>query len=245
MTGRTIGRKLAERRALCASSLPITSVSMFNAALLAFADVTSPAFRGVLIKSLLLTVALFAALLIGLEAALPHLAETGFAWADVLIGLVAALGLLAGFVFLLAPVTALFAGLYLDRIASIVEARHYPEDPPGRDLAMATALVMGLKFAIILLLVTLASLPLLFIGFGALILVAANARLISREYVEMIARRHMPAEEARLLRMENGPKLFVAGLLPALLALVPLANLFLPLFCTAYFTHITKGLKRL
>lgn len=215
---------------------------MFTAAALALADVTSPAFRGVLVKSLALTLALFVALLLGIEWALPQVTHVGAEWAEVLIGLAAALGLIAGFIFLLAPVTALFAGLYLDQIARAVEAAHYPSDPPGRDLPTGEALLMGLKFGIVVLLVTLATLPLLFVGLGALLLVAANAWLISREYVEMIARRHMDRGAARQLRIDNGPELFIAGLLPAVIALVPLANLFLPLFCTAYFTHLTKRL---
>jgi CysZ protein len=56
--------------------------------------------------------------------------------------------------------------------------------------------------------------------------------------------RHMPVEEARLLRRENSTQIFAAGLIPAVLALIPFVNLAVPLFSTSYFVHIFKGLKR-
>ena len=46
--------------------------------------------------------------------------------------------------------------------------------------------------------------------------------------------------EARALRRANAPSIFMAGLLPALFALVPLLNLLMPLFATSYFIHVFK-----
>ena len=75
-------------------------------------------------------------------------------------------------------------------------------------------------------------------------LLIANAYLLSREYFEMAAMRHMPVEEAKQLRREKSIEVFSAGFIPAILALVPLVNLTVPLFSTSYFVHIFKGLKR-
>ncbi len=55
--------------------------------------------------------------------------------------------------------------------------------------------------------------------------------------------RHMPAEAARTLRRENGPFVFLAGLLPAAISLVPIVNLAVPLFATSYFTHLFKSVR--
>jgi CysZ protein len=71
----------------------------------------------------------------------------------------------------------------------------------------------------------------------------ANAFLLGREYFEMAAMRHMPPAEARKLRKENSPQIFIAGLLPALLALVPIVNLAVPLFATSYFVHLFKQVR--
>jgi CysZ protein len=91
--------------------------------------------------------------------------------------------------------------------------------------------------------VNIAVLPLVFTGIGALALIVANAYLLSREFFEMIAMRHMPVDEARLLRRDNTPRIFAAGLVPALLSMIPVVNLVVPLFATSYFTHIFKQVR--
>ena len=91
------------------------------------------------------------------------------------------------------------------------------------------------KIASILLL-----LPTLFLGIGAVMMVIGNAYLLGREYFSMIAMRHMPVAEARDLRKRNAGRVLAAGLIPALLAVVPVINLFVPLFATSYFVHIYK-----
>ena len=80
----------------------------------------------------------------------------------------------------------------------------------------------------------------LIILLAAVALVAANAYLISREYFEMVAMRHMPVDDARLLRKQNTLQVFTAGLFPAALALIPVINVAAPLFATSYFVHIFK-----
>jgi CysZ protein len=140
----------------------------------------------------------------------------------------------------MAPVAALFAGLFLDRVAAAVEARHYPEDSPGKPLSGAQAVVTALQFGIITLLVYLAVLPLVFFVIGSVVLVLANGYLISREYFELAAARHMPVDEARQLRRRNAPKILIAGLLPAIAGMVPFLNLAMPLFATSYFVHLFK-----
>jgi CysZ protein len=216
---------------------------MLSAAFKAFSDVLSAEFRSVLFKALGLTLALFLGILVGVEILIRVLADFSWPWAETLAGVGAGLGLLVAFFFLMSPVTAIFAGLFLDSIAGKVEARHYPQDRPGNPLATSTALKISLQFALIVLVVNLAVLPLVFTGIGVAALVAANAYLLSREYFEMVAMRHMPVDEARALRKENTPRIFVAGFLPAVLALIPIANLLVPLFSTSYFTHIFKRVR--
>ncbi len=213
---------------------------MLRAAFLALNDLTTPEFRRVLLKALALTLGLFVALLVGTEFLIGKLANLPWAWAETIVQLGTGLALLVAFFFLMAPVAAIFAGIFLDEIAAVVEARHYPRDPPGTPLTPGKALLTGLQFGLVVLLVNLAILPLVFFAVGAVVLVFANAYLISREYFEMAAMRHMPVAEARQLRRENAPQILVAGLLPALAALVPLLNLFVPLFATSYFAHIFK-----
>jgi CysZ protein len=217
-----------------------SSAAMIAAAYKALNDVVSPEFRSILLKAIVLTLVLFVAVIVGAVVLLEGLKLVPWGWAETIIQVAAGLGLLVLSFFLMAPVTALFAGLYLDRVADIVEARHYPKDAPGRALSPGRALLTGLRFALLMLLVNIAILPAVFFAIGAVVLVIANAYLLSREYFEMAAYRHLPIDKARQLRKENSPHILAAGFIPALLALVPVVNLIVPLFSTSYFTHIFK-----
>lgn len=206
----------------------------------AIGDLASPEFRSILWKAIGLTLALFAGLMVLAEVLLLTLARFSWPWADWALAIGTGLLLFAAFFFLMAPVTAAFAGLYLDGAAAVIERKHYPADRPGAPLPAAKALLKGLQFAALALAVNLVMLPMVFFGIGAVLLLIVNAYLLSREYFEMTAMRHMAAEDARDLRRLNAVPVFVSGLLPAALALVPFLNLVVPLFSTSYFTHIFK-----
>jgi len=216
---------------------------MLKSAVRAFGDLFSPEFRSVLYKALALTVALFIAVLLIAELLIASLTHFSWPWADRLVELGTGLALLVAFFFLMSPVTAAFAGLFLDQIAEKVEERHYPGDPRGMPLPVGKAILMSIQFFIVVLVVNLAVLPMVLFGFGVFVLVAANAYLIGREYFDMVAMRYMPLEEAMILRRENSIMVFVAALLPAFISLVPLVNLAVPLFSTAYFTHLFKSVR--
>jgi CysZ protein len=219
----------------------ITSHTMFKAFFKAINDVTSPEFRSVVWKSIALTIVLFIAILVGIETVLSFVTLVPWPWLQTTIALGTGLGLLAAFFFLAGPVIAMFAGLFLDNIAEKVERRHYPHDVRGKTLAMVPAFFFGLKFAVVALLTNIIVLPLIFFaGFGAVLLVIANAYLISRQYFEMAATRFMSPRAASDLRKKNGRMLFLAGVIPALISLIPIVNLIVPLFATSYFVHIFK-----
>ncbi len=213
---------------------------MITAAFKALADLLSPEFRSVLFKAIGMTIALFIAVLISVEVLISTLTLLPWPWAETLLAIGSGLALVAAFFFLMAPVTAVFAGFFLDDVAQRVEQLHYSNDPPGRPLGTVQAVITALQFAAVVLIVNLAVLPTIFFGIGAFVLVIANAYLISREYFEMIATRHMAAADARALRKENTPAVLAAGFVPALLSLVPFVNFAVPLFTTAYFVHIFK-----
>jgi len=215
---------------------------MIAAAFQAFIDMWSPAFRSVLFKAIGLALALFLAVFVAAQAALALLVAFPWPWLEPTLAVLAGLGLLAAFFFLMSPVTALFAGLYLDEIAALVERQHYPKDAPGTPLNTFMALLTGLQFAGLVLLVNLLVLPTIFFGIGVFALLVANAYLLGREYFELVAMRHMPVDDARRFRRDNAMQVFLAGFAPAAWALVPVINFAVPLFATAYFVHLYKRL---
>lgn len=215
---------------------------MIGAAAKALGDLFSKPFRAILWKSLALTILLFAALFFGVQLALSYLDLARFEWLEPIIAIVAGLGVLASFIFLATPVTAIFAGLFMDHVAALVESSHYSKDAPGRPLPAVLSLVTALRFAFVVLVVNLMALPFLLIGIGAIAMLLANSYLLSREFFEMASLRHLPRNDAARLRRRHSRRIFIAGLLPAALAFVPFANLIVPLFSTSYFTHLYKSL---
>ena len=224
---------------------------MFDAISLALRDVLSPPFRSVLWKSLALTIGLLAALWAVLERITSHIIahETG---APFMRGLfldfpqdanVADIGdeYMFGPAFLVAPVTSLFAGLFLDSIAEVVEETHYPDDPPGRPMPIGQSLASTLRFFGVVLLVNLIAIPLVFLlGFGFLIFLVANAYLLGREYFELAALRFNSERDAKALRRRHAGTVFAAGLAIAGFVAIPIVNLLAPLFATALMVHLQK-----
>jgi CysZ protein len=217
---------------------------MLSAAFRALGDLTSPDFRSILYRAMGLAIALFAAIFLALQALFWFLTFFSTPWLESLAKIGASLGLFVAFFFLMAPVTAMFAGLYLDEVAEKVEAKHYASDPPGRPQPFLQSLKFSIQFGLLVLIVNIFALPLVFTGIGAIVLVVINAYLLSREYFEMAAMRFMAPAEAKQLRKDNAVGILTAGFLPALMALVPIVNLTVPLFATSYFVHLFKQVKR-
>ena len=96
--------------------------SMSRAARLIF----DPAFAGVVVKALLLTILLFVAGLMLSEYALSLLPVLGNRLVNTALEVLAPVLFLVGGIILGPPVAALFASLFLDQVAGQIEARDYP-----------------------------------------------------------------------------------------------------------------------
>lgn len=217
---------------------------MIKAAYRALGDITSPEFRSILWKAIGLSLLMFIGLFVAVQAGFWFLTLFPYPWVETLAAIGAGLVMLVAFFFLMSPVTAMFAGLYLDDVAEKVEKRHYATEPGGKALTIFKALRISVQFGLLVLLINILALPLVFTGFGAIVLVMINAYLLSREYFEMAAMRFMEPQDAKDFRKENAAAVFIAGFIPAVMTLVPIVNLTVPLFSTSYFVHLFKQTKR-
>jgi uncharacterized protein involved in cysteine biosynthesis len=229
---------------------------MLDAAFKALAQLFSPPFRSVLLKSVGLALVLLIALGVGLQRLLAWLIGAGGAWVEIHIGptahapvtaiewllaIAAGLGIVAGAVFLMPAVTSLVASFFADEIAEQVERAYYPADPPGTPVPIGRALIEGVKAALLTLVVYLVALPFLFVaGLGVFIFFFANAFLLGRIYFELAAMRFHPVGEAKHLRQVHHGTVFVGGLFIAAFVSVPILNLATPLFGTAFMVHLYK-----
>jgi CysZ protein len=219
---------------------------MIEAAALALRDIFSPSFRNVLWKSLALTIGLLVVLWIVLEGVLAYFVAIPYGWLDTAVSILTGIGLIIGLGFLVAPVTAAFAGLFLDDIAEVVERTHYSAEPVGRAVPLGRSLVLSIKFLGAVLAVNAIALPLvLFVGFGFVVFLVANAYLLSREYFQLAALRFHDEDIAIRLRARHAGQLFAAGLLIAGFLAIPVVNLLGPLFATSFMVHLQKRIARI
>lgn len=216
---------------------------MFEAAIQAFGETFSPPLRKILLKSLGLAFLLLIVLGMVLQGAITHLVALPYPF-DMALAVFSALGLIAGAVYLVPPITSLVASLFFDEIAEQVERRNFPNDAPGRALPVTTSTLLSLRFFGLVLLVNICALLLLIIpGVNIGVFFIANAYLLSREFFELSAMRFRPVAEARALRKENALRVFLAGLIIACVVFVPILNLITPVFATAFMVRMHKKIS--
>ncbi len=218
---------------------------MLAAAWLALSDLPTRPFRAVLLKVLGLTLLLLVLAWLGLQAAVVHFADwPDHAWIGTSVAIVSGFGFIIGLAFLVAPVSALMAGLFSDDIAAIVERRHYPFDPPGTGLSLKESAFGAIGFAVTAVLVNLICLVLLLVpGVNLVAFFIGNGYLLGREFFEAAAARFGGVDAARALRRENAGTVLVGGFVIALFLAIPIVNLLTPLFAMAFMTHLNKRVR--
>ncbi len=222
---------------------------MIQALLLSIRQLSDPKIATVLVKTILISLALFAlfgiAAFFGLVWLFEWLGwhEGGFwaATAAVLVALLTAI--------LLFRVIAIFVlNIFSDDIVDAVERLHYPDraetaKPPG----YVHGAKMGLASVGRTIGYNLLALPvyvvLLVTGVGApLVFFAVNAILLGRDLQDMVASRHVE-QLSQIEERWRIPKLdrFLLGLLSALLLAVPFINFLAPVVAAAMATHLVHG----
>lgn len=229
---------------------------IIEAARAAASRLFTPPFRGVLWKSLGLTLLALVALWFGLGS----LAETVLnaflmpnmpdlpawaGWIGTAAMIIAGVGLALGLAILIAPITALIAGIFLDDVAEVVEREDYPADPPGKALPALASLWLAIKFLGVVIAANIVALMLLIVpGINIAAFFLINGYLLGREYFEFAAMRYRPEAEAKALRRRHSTTIFFAGLVIAGFLAIPIVNLLTPLFAAAMMVHLHKMVGR-
>ena len=221
---------------------------MIHAFLLSLGQLTDRPVLSVFLKSLAVTLLLFAAAGIGLWFALDATFDTYAAhWQDEsgIFAAVATALLLAGAWWLLFRAIAVAViGLFGDEVVAAVESRYYPAaHAAARPVPLARSLAMGLGSAGRAIGVNLLLLPayllLIVTGVGTPILFfAVNGWLLGRDLGDMVAARHMPAAQLSEWRKGTTARRFALGLIGTGLFVVPVLNLVAPVLGAAMATHV-------
>lgn len=216
---------------------------MLEAAIQAFGETFSPPLRKILLKCLGLALLLLVVLGMVLQGVITHLVTLPYPF-DTALAIIAALGLIAGAVYLVPPITSLVASLFFDDIAEQVERRNFPNETPGKALPITTSTLLSIRFFGLVLVVNLCALLLLIVpGVNIGVFFVANAYLLSREFFELAAMRFRPVAETRRLRKEHALRVFMCGLIIACIVFVPILNLITPVFATAFMVRMHKKIS--
>ncbi len=214
---------------------------MFQAASRAMSEVFEPEFRAIFWKMLGFTLGVLLVIWIALQGLVANFVELPYGWMETALSVLTGIGAVFALGFLIAPISALFAGLFQDDIADIVDRKDYPGDSPGRALPFAQSVGQTLKFTGIVILGNLFALLLLLVpGVNLVAFFLVNGYLLGREFFEFAAMRFMPPAEAKAFRKARGGTVFVAGLVIAGLLAVPILNLVTPIFATIFMLHLYK-----
>ena len=153
------------------------------------------------------------------------------------------------FALLFYPSTVMIvAGFFVDRVASAVEEKHYPNLPRPRDQGLPEIMKSAIGLLVVTLILNIVLMPIyvftFFVaGLGFVIFYGLNGYLLGREFFEIAAGRHMEPKEARTLRRSKRWTVFGAGVIIAVLMTIPILNLAAPVLATAFMVHMFQRLR--
>jgi CysZ protein len=221
--------------------------AMLNALFLSIGQLGDRRILAVFVKSMLLTLVLFAALATGAVFGGRWIVARWFTANGTLADLAGVaiflIALLCAWI-LFRAIAILVISIFADEVVHAVEAKHYPERfAHARDISFARSLGMGLKSAGRAILANLVVSPLyllLFVtGVGTPIaFFLVNSYLLGRDLGDMVAVRHMPAADLRRWRRTTRLVRFATGAAGTALFFIPFVNFAAPVLGAAMATHM-------
>ena len=217
---------------------------MFTAYLRAFGQVFDPRIVRILGVSVLLSVVVFALLWSGIAWLLTQSEVTSWWLLEKLLDVLGGVATIVTTFFVFPVVISATIGLFLDSVARAVEQRYYPDRKP-KGLSVLAGIWASVRFLLKAVVINLVLLLVLFVPvLYPFAWLAANAYLLSREYFELVALRHLDARAARELRRSRSLPLFFAGLPAAGLFAIPVVNLIAPVLTTMAMVHVFERGRR-
>tara|TARA_R110000868_G_scaffold19481_4_gene83780 strand:- start:2399 stop:3073 length:675 start_codon:yes stop_codon:yes gene_type:complete len=222
---------------------------MIGAFIKAFAQLSDGPIVRVIGLSIIIALAVYAAVIAGAVWVLARVdigtlpwMDTAADWGGSLLAIIIATLLFPG-------LFSAIVGLFLETVVAAVERRHYPDLPPANPVAWHEAALAALRLAALTIGLNLLLLPVyLLVMFipplSFALYYAVNGRLLSREYFEVVALRRMDVASATALRQRSSGAIWRTGAATAGLLTVPILNLFAPVIGTAAMVHVIQKLTR-
>lgn len=229
---------------------------IFTAAYRALQRLITPQYRIMILKALGITFVVLAILWLGMRQLFisyfwPWIADffpglpSWAGWIGLGMLIIFNIGLAMLMAFLIAPITAMIGGFFIDSAAEIIEKEDYPNEPVGHTLSFSRSLILSLKFVLLSLFGNGIAFILFFIpGINFIAFYVINGFLLGREYFVFAAYRFRSEQEAHAFLHTHYLTVFCAGLLIALFVSIPILNLTTPLFAAAFMTYLHKMLSQ-
>ena len=217
---------------------------LINAFIKAAGQISDPKARRVIWIALATTVAVFVLLWTLVGFLLTNTAFFSIGWLETAIDWLGGLATVALTWLLFPAAISAVIGFSLDDIANAVEQRYYPDLAPAYAMATSDTVLITLRFLAIMLSLNILMLPFLLTGpLFPFVFYSVNGYLLSREYFELVALRHLGSAEAKALRKQNAFKLFLTGVLVAFMLTVPIVNLLAPIIATGMMVHLFEDFR--
>jgi CysZ protein len=203
----------------------------------ALRSIFAPGMLKIFLVSVMLTLLLLALFISGASSFFVWLGHAySWGWLSV-IGSIGS-GLLGWMLF--PGIMPIIVNFFDTRITQIIEREDYPASEALQNPPFWPEFWHDLRFSLFTLLANLIVLPFyLFMHvFGPIVFFWLNGYLLGREFFEMAARRHIPLEEAKALRKRHSRIVLIAGVLLAIMATIPIINLFAPFWGIAVMVHL-------
>jgi uncharacterized protein involved in cysteine biosynthesis len=205
----------------------------------AVGQLDDPVFLGVVLRSLFWSAAGFIALIVAVVWAIRRVLDL-HGWLGGVAGALGSIGAAVLAMWLFLPVAVIIATLYIDRIASAVERRHYPLLPPARGAPIASQLWDAIRIGMAILLLNIVALiaALILPGVGMVLAWILGGYAVGRGLFAAVAMRRMPRLAATALYRRVRPVVLTQGCILALAGYIPVANLLIPVIGTAVMVHV-------
>ena len=221
---------------------------MLRAFELAVLQLSDPRLRGVIWQSLGLSLLLQVVLIALAWWALQSFTTFHWSWLNEAVRWLGGAAVVTLAVLLFPASFGIVVSVFMERIADIVEAAHYPQLGPSRGIPIWTGIWTGVVFLLAVVGLNLVMLPLyilaLFVaGLGAVLFYGINGWLTGRMYYEQVALRRLSPAEVKGWRQANSGVLWMTGIAIAFLGTIPILNLIVPVLGTAAMVHVAQSLR--
>lgn len=172
-----------------------------------------------------------------------HLVSLEKGWLDTLINWVVGVVSGVGGWFMLPVFIVLISGVFQEITIHKVEHIDYPDQMRKNEPQIWPDLMHDIRFTLKALLLNIFILPFYFIGIGFVLSVALNSYLLGREFFESAAGYHLGKPKARELGQLNKKMVYGSGLVLTVLTLIPVINLFAPIFAIVWMVHVFHSVR--